>query len=97
MIVPACAKSCVLRRASLASFGWQYRRAGGCFLLLTTSYCPAHVKDEFEAISDLILLFSGDGDFNEWIRKIELVAELQEVKGWEKFVHLFLSGGAFSI
>ena len=48
-------------------------------------------------LSDLIPLFSGDSDFNEWIRKVELIADLQKVRDWEKFVPLFLSGGAFSV
>lgn len=48
-------------------------------------------------VSDLISIFSGVGDFNEWIRKVELVAKLQEVEDLQNFVPLFLSGGAFSV
>lgn len=47
--------------------------------------------------SDLIGQFSGRGDFAEWIRKFELVAEIQGIEKMEKFVPLFLTGGAFAV
>lgn len=48
-------------------------------------------------ISDVIPTFDGQGDFGEWIQKVELVAELQEVKNLTSFIPLFLTGGAFSV
>jgi hypothetical protein len=47
--------------------------------------------------TDIIRQFDGTEDFSEWIRKLELVAKLQNVKELEKFLPLFLSGGAFSV
>lgn len=47
--------------------------------------------------SDIIKQYSGDGDFSEWLEKLELVANLQGVKELEKFLPLFLSGGAFAV
>ena len=47
--------------------------------------------------TDIIKQFEGNEDFSEWIRKLELVAKLQNVKELEKFLPLFLSGGAFSV
>jgi hypothetical protein len=46
---------------------------------------------------DIIRQFDGEGDFSEWIKKVELVATLQKIEALEKFVPLFLSGGAFSV
>lgn len=46
---------------------------------------------------DIIRQYDGQGDFSEWLRKLELVAELQGVTNVEKFLPLFLSGGAFSV
>lgn len=48
-------------------------------------------------VGDLITPFRGDGDFREWLRKVELVAELQGIKKLETFVPLFLSDGAFAV
>lgn len=47
--------------------------------------------------SDIIQVFSGDGDFSEWLRKLKLVAKLQKVKDLVAFLPLFLSGGAFAV
>jgi hypothetical protein len=47
--------------------------------------------------TDIIKQFDGGEDFSEWIRKLDLVAKLQNVKKMEKFLPLFLSGGAFSV
>jgi hypothetical protein len=47
--------------------------------------------------TDLIKQFDGSEDFSEWIRKLELVARLQNIKELDKFLPLFLSGGAFSV
>jgi hypothetical protein len=46
---------------------------------------------------DIIRQYDGQGDFLEWLRKLELVATLQDIKDIEKFLPLFLSGGAFSV
>jgi len=46
---------------------------------------------------DIIAQFKRDGDFAEWIAKLELVATLQGIKDWDKFLPLFLSGGAFAV
>ena len=46
---------------------------------------------------NLIKEFDGKEDFAEWIRKVELVAELQEIENKQKFVPLFLTGGAFAV
>jgi hypothetical protein len=45
----------------------------------------------------MIHVFGGDSDFSEWIRKVELVARLQKIGELEKFVPLFLTGGAFAV
>jgi hypothetical protein len=45
----------------------------------------------------LITQFTGDGDFAEWIKKVELVSKLQKLDEIEKFLPLFLSGGAFAV
>lgn len=47
--------------------------------------------------SDIIKQFDGEGDFSEWIKKLELVAQLQKVKDLVSFLPLFLSGGAFAV
>ena len=41
-------------------------------------------------LSDLIPTFTGHGDFKEWIRKVELLTDLQGVRDWQNFVPLFL-------
>ena len=46
---------------------------------------------------DIIRQYDGEGDFAEWLRKLELVADLQGVTALEKFLPLFLCGGAFSV
>lgn len=48
--------------------------------------------------SDIIRQFNGDGDdFAEWVEKLEFVASLQGVTDMEKFLPLFLSGGAYAV
>lgn len=47
--------------------------------------------------SDIIKQFSGEGDFFEWVQKLELVAKLQKVTQLENFLPLFLVGGAFAV
>lgn len=47
--------------------------------------------------SDIITQFDGSSDFSEWVKKLELVAELQGVKDPAKFLPLFLSKGAFAV
>ena len=59
---------------------------------VATSYRSMSVK-----FSDIIQQYSGVGDFSEWIRKVEMVASLQGVKELEKFIPLFLCGGAFAV
>ena len=48
-------------------------------------------------LSDIVSAFDGKSDFNEWVNKVELVAELQNVKKLETFVPLFLSGPAYAV
>lgn len=48
-------------------------------------------------ISDLIQQYDGSGDFAEWIRKLELVAQLQNLDHLENYLPLFLSAGAFAV
>lgn len=47
--------------------------------------------------SDLIKQYDGNGDFSEWLKKLELVCKLQKVKDLESVIPLFLSGGAFAV
>ena len=47
--------------------------------------------------SDLIKQYDGNGDFSEWLKKLELVCKLQRVKDLESVLPLFLSGGAFAV
>ena len=47
--------------------------------------------------SDLITQFNGNGDFVEWVQKLELVATLQKITELKTFLPLFLSGGAFAV
>lgn len=47
--------------------------------------------------SDLISLYNGEGDFTEWVKKMELVAKLQKIGELENFLPLFLCGGAFAV
>lgn len=46
---------------------------------------------------DLIRQFDGREDFAEWIRKVEMIADLQNIGKKESFIPLFLSGGAFAV
>lgn len=47
--------------------------------------------------SEIIKQFNGEGDFADWIKKLELVAQLQKVKDLASFLPLFLAGGAFAV
>ena len=47
--------------------------------------------------ADVLSSYDGEGDFGEWIKKVELVAQLQNVKNLASFFPLFLSGGAFAV
>ncbi len=48
-------------------------------------------------LADLVQCYSGESDFAEWIKKVELVAKLQGVTDISKFLPLFLTGGAFAV
>ena len=47
--------------------------------------------------SDLLKQYDGTGDFLEWVQKLEMVAQLQNIKDKHNFMPLFLSGGAFAV
>jgi hypothetical protein len=47
--------------------------------------------------SDLIPQYDGSGDFSNWVKKLELVAELQKIEELHNFLPLFLHGGAFTV
>jgi hypothetical protein len=47
--------------------------------------------------SDLIKQYSGEGDFSEWLKKLELVCRLQKIKELQTVLPLFLCGGAFAV
>jgi hypothetical protein len=47
--------------------------------------------------TDVIQPYNGDSDCAEWIRKVELVAKLQSIDELERFIPLFLTGGAFAV
>jgi hypothetical protein len=47
--------------------------------------------------SEVIQPYNGETDCAEWLRKVELVAKLQSIENLEKFVPLFLTGGAFAV
>lgn len=63
---------------------------------LGTSYRGIMAKAQLR-LSDIVSAFDGSSDFDEWVNKVELVAELQNVKKLETFVPLFLSGPAYSV
>ena len=46
---------------------------------------------------DIIHQYDREGNFAKWLRKLELVADLQGVTALEKFLLLFLCSGAFSV
>lgn len=48
-------------------------------------------------LSDVIKQYDGSGDFAEWVEKLEMVASLQGITEVEKFLPLFLTGGAFNV
>lgn len=47
--------------------------------------------------SDLIRVYNGEGDFSEWLDKLEFVAKLQKIEDLVSFVPLFLEKGAFAV
>ena len=47
--------------------------------------------------NDLIEKYDGEGDFSEWISKLEFVAKLQKVDDLKNFFPLFLTKGAFAV
>lgn len=47
--------------------------------------------------TDIIKMYDGEGDFLEWLRKLQLVAKMQKVTDLTSFLPLFLSGGAFAV
>ena len=47
--------------------------------------------------AEAIPQFNGNGNFSEWIRKLELVARSQAIKDPENFLPLFLTGRAFTV
>lgn len=48
-------------------------------------------------MSDVVGQFRGEGDFSEWLKKFELVLDLQGITEAEKVLPLFLTGEAFSV
>ena len=44
--------------------------------------------------ADLVAQYDGDGEFSEWIQKLELLAKLQRVGELHVVLPLFLSGRA---
>jgi len=46
---------------------------------------------------DIIRPYDGQGDFAEWLERLEHVASLQAVADRARFLPLFLTGGAFSV
>ena len=48
-------------------------------------------------MGDLVSKYDGGGDFLEWVDKLELVAELQDIKDLHLVLPLFLTGGAFAV
>lgn len=48
-------------------------------------------------ISDLLRPFDGTGDVVQWLTKLELVAELREIRDVAKTLPLFLEGAAFAV
>ena len=46
--------------------------------------------------TDIISQFDGNGNFPEWLDKLELVAKLQNVKNMESFLPLFFIRRGFS-
>ena len=47
--------------------------------------------------TDVIQPYNGDSDCAEWLRKVELVAKLQSIDELDRFIPLFLAGGAFAV
>lgn len=48
-------------------------------------------------LTDIIGRFDGRSDFSEWIKRFELVADLQGITKLESFLPLFLIGDAYSL
>ena len=46
---------------------------------------------------DVMPPFSGEGDVVRWIKKVKLVAKLQEVQDLASFISLFLHGDALAL
>ena len=72
----------ILSQQTLCSINW----------LQAIAAIMANVK-----FADVIKMFDGSTDCANWLQKLELVASLQGVKRLEKFVPLFLEGGAFAV
>ena len=47
--------------------------------------------------ADIVPMYRGVGDFSQWVDKLELVADLQQVAKLETFLLLFLADGAFVV
>jgi len=47
--------------------------------------------------TDIIKVYDGESDFSEWLKKLQLVAKLQNVTDLVSFLPLFMSGGAFAV
>ena len=47
--------------------------------------------------TDLIEKYDGEGDFSEWLAKLEFVAKLQKIEDVKNFFPLFLTKGAFAV
>jgi len=62
---------------------------------------PFYYPSSYHAMSvkftDLIEKYDGEGDFSEWIAKLEFVAKLQKIEDLENFFPLFLTKGAFAV
>lgn len=48
-------------------------------------------------IRDMIKCFDGSGDVSQWLAKVKLVSELNEIEEVSKIIPLFLEGAAFSV
>lgn len=47
--------------------------------------------------SDIIEKYNGKSDFSDWIDRLEMIADLQDVKDLAKFMPLFLIDGALAV
>ena len=48
-------------------------------------------------VSDMVKVFSGEGDVCAWLQKVELVAKLTQVKNVAAFLPLYLEGSALAV